>query len=457
MVSKQNHLVAIIGGGVSGSEAAYQLSQRGLSAVVFEKNALPYGKIEEGLPKWHVKLRNQEEKKIDHKLDHPNISFVPKVKLGSDISLNQLQEWGFSATLLAIGALKDKQLPLAGLDKYIGKGLYYQNSLVSWYNHHHEPDYTGPNYELPDNAIVIGGGLASLDVVKILMLETVLREMKNRNLKIDLFTLEREGLPLIFKEHGLSLMKLGLKGCTLYYRRRIIDMPLTSMPPDADDNRKKKVYELRKRILQNYKQKYLFAVKDCLIPVDYLTNKNRLTGLIFQKNEHINDKWMTVPDKPITVSTPLVVSSIGSVPEKLKELPVEGNILQIEDLDSGKIRGYHRVFALGNVVTGRGNIRESLLHSRTVTQTVMEHHLDIAEDEYKDWIRNDELTTGERVDHLIERLQEIPPASEKKVSRLKQKIQELQNKVGYDGRYRNWISEHLPVRLEDLMAEKYQK
>jgi hypothetical protein len=443
--------VAIIGGGVSGSEAAYQLSQRGVSAVVFEKNALPYGKIEEGLPKWHVKLRNQEEEKIDLKIDHPNISFVPKIKLGSDISLNQLLEWGFSAILLAIGALQDKQLPLAGIDKYVGKGLYYQNSLVSWYNHNHEPGYTGYNYELSDNAIVIGGGLASLDVVKILMLEAVLRQMRKQNLEIDLFSLEREGLPLIFKKYGLSLKKLGLKGCTLYYRRRIIDMPLASMPPEADDSRRMKVYELRKRILQNYRQKYLFTVKDCLIPVDYLTDKNRLTGLIFQKNKYIRGKWVTVPDKLMPVSTSLIVSSIGSVPEKLKELPLEGNILQIEDLDSGKIRGYHSVFALGNVVTGRGNIRESLLHSRIVAQTVMEHHLNIAEDEYKDWIRDDELSTEERVDHLVERLQEIPHASEKKVFVLKQKIQELQNKVGYDGRYRQWISEHLPVRLENLI------
>jgi len=454
--SEEKLIIAIIGGGVSGSEAAYQLSQRGISSVVFEKNALPYGKIEDGLPKWHIKLRNQEEEKIDQKIDHPNISFVPKIELGSDISIKQLKDWGFNAVLLAIGAWRDRPLPLPGIENYIGKGLYYQNSLVAWYNHHHEPDYNGPAYQLADGAIVIGGGLASLDVVKILMLETVLQKMKELKIKMDLFTLEREGLPVIFKKYGLSLRKLGLKGCHLFYRRRISDMPLTPMPTEAGDNRKLKIYQLRKRILQNFLQKYLFTMNECLIPAEYLITKNRLTGLIFQKNTYINGKWKVVPGERHSVSTSLVISSIGSMPEKLDELPMEGNILKIEDANSGKIWGYPDVFALGNVVTGRGNIRESLLHSRAVTKSLLDTHLDILEDKYKDWIREDESITVKRIEHLVELLKESPAAAEEKIARLFKEIKKLQNKAGYDGNYKKWIKEHLPVRLENLNAKELQ-
>ncbi len=55
-MGKTKHIVAIFGGAVSGSEAAYQLAEKGIRTVVFDQNALPYGKIEDGLPKWHVKL-----------------------------------------------------------------------------------------------------------------------------------------------------------------------------------------------------------------------------------------------------------------------------------------------------------------------------------------------------------------------------------------------------------------
>ncbi|MFQ5754288.1 MAG: hypothetical protein ACE5HI_20060, partial [bacterium] len=90
--------VAIIGGAVAGSEAASRLSDRGIYSVVFEQNTRPYGKIEDGLPKWHVKLRLQETKKIDEKLSKSNIFFVPKTKLGRDIQLHDLvNNWGFSA------------------------------------------------------------------------------------------------------------------------------------------------------------------------------------------------------------------------------------------------------------------------------------------------------------------------------------------------------------------------
>jgi flavin-dependent dehydrogenase len=66
-MNSPGYFVAIFGGAVAGSEAALQLSRRGIYTVVFEQNALPYGKIEDGLPKWHVKLRNKEEEKIDEK------------------------------------------------------------------------------------------------------------------------------------------------------------------------------------------------------------------------------------------------------------------------------------------------------------------------------------------------------------------------------------------------------
>ena len=61
-----HHFVAIFGGAVAGSEAAYQMAKRGIRVVVFDQNTLPYGKIEDGLPKWHEKLRDKEEAKIHH-------------------------------------------------------------------------------------------------------------------------------------------------------------------------------------------------------------------------------------------------------------------------------------------------------------------------------------------------------------------------------------------------------
>jgi len=76
------HFVIVIGGGVAGAEAAHQFAQRGIRVAVLEQNTLPYGKIEYGLPKWHVKLRNKEEAAIDQKLTHPLVQYIPRTKLG---------------------------------------------------------------------------------------------------------------------------------------------------------------------------------------------------------------------------------------------------------------------------------------------------------------------------------------------------------------------------------------
>jgi len=165
-----HHFIAIVGGAVAGAEAAWQLSKRGFRVVVFDQGKLPYGKIEDGLPMWHYKLRDKEEESINRKIDQPNITYVPCVRLGRDLEFSDLLSWGFTAILLATGAWRDRPVPLEGIEPFIGKDLIYQNPLVYWFNHRHEPGYSGPQFDLKDNAIVIGGGLASLDVAKILMI-----------------------------------------------------------------------------------------------------------------------------------------------------------------------------------------------------------------------------------------------------------------------------------------------
>ena len=187
---------------------------------------------------------------------------------------------------------------------------------------------------------------------------------------MDLFTLEREGLPVIFRKLNLSLSKLGLKGCSLYYRHRISDMPLSPMPEMQTPKGKRRSTWLRQRILENYRQKYLFRVHPCYSPIECITQDQILKGLIFQKNEYQNGNWHR-SKKHKRVLSPLVISSIGSIPEPLPELPLEENLLAIEDPHTGRLSGFDNVFVMGNAVTGRGNIRESLVHSREITKRIM--------------------------------------------------------------------------------------
>ena len=68
MSAASKHLVAIVGGAVSGSVAASSLIDKGHTVVVIEQNSRPFGKIEDGLPKWHKKQREQEYAKINDRL-----------------------------------------------------------------------------------------------------------------------------------------------------------------------------------------------------------------------------------------------------------------------------------------------------------------------------------------------------------------------------------------------------
>jgi len=440
------HVVVIVGGAVAGSEAALRFAERGILCIVLEQNDRPYGKIEDGLPRWHVNLRAQEAKKIDEKLAHPGVHFVPRTKLGRDIHLEDLLRWGLSAVILANGAWRDRRLPLPGIERFLGHGFYYQNPLVYWFNHYPEEGYRGPEVELADGAIVVGGGLASLDVVKIVMLETVTRALAARGHAVSASELERRGIRRVLDELGLSQADLGLKGCTLIYRRRVEDMPLAEIPEGAMPAHVEKAQATRRRLLQNFAEKYVFAFQDQRVPVGFLADGDRLTGLTVAATEVKDGRAVTLDGAAHEVSTRLVVSSIGSIPEPIQGVHMRGEIYRITDSRTGEVEGLDGVFAVGNAVTGKGNILASLKHGRVVSQHMLEHYLLGTASGYEEVLADAATEAEEKVRAVAHRLIGQAPLSGERVADIMAKVKALQARVGYPGDYRHWIERVCPPK-----------
>src|SRR3970040_3023631 len=119
MSEPESFAVAVIGGATAGAEAADIFAKQGFLTVVFEQNKRPYGKVEDGLPRWHVGLRAKEYATIDAKLGQEHVEFVPRTRVGRHLSLRALHEdWGFHSVVLANGAWRDR--PLAVRDAGAG-------------------------------------------------------------------------------------------------------------------------------------------------------------------------------------------------------------------------------------------------------------------------------------------------------------------------------------------------
>jgi len=446
MATNKKHIVAIIGGAVSGAEAAYQLSRQGIITVVFDQNALPYGKIVDGLPKWHVKLRKKEEDRINEKLDHPSVYYVPGTRLGRDLNLNELlEDWGFSAVILATGAWRDRPLPVEGIDAYVGKGLVYQNAFIHWYNHKDEAGYSGPAMEAPDGAVIIGGGLASLDVAKALMFENVGRALRQRGRPTDLLTLDRS-IQKVLEAHQLTLDDLNVRGPKIYYRRRPQDMPLCPLPADTPEQQTK-ARRVRLKVLKNFQSKYLVDLVPQRMPVDKIVENERLAGLIFRHTEIRDGRAVEIPGTEETVRAPLFVSSIGSLPENIEGIPMQGQVYQIEKKDCCRLKGFENVFAIGNAVTGRGNIKESLDHGKRVTENILDMYLCDHQRASQSFRKTEGALSG-HLSGIHQRIHCLPGLSEEKAQDILSRVEKQQKKAGYDNDFSSWVERGRKIQME---------
>ncbi|MCH8268947.1 MAG: FAD-dependent monooxygenase [Acidobacteria bacterium] len=450
-MSKQaTHYVAVIGGAVAGSVAAEILAEHGIQVVIIEQNKKPYGKIEDGLPRWHREQRKQEYARIDARLKKPGVTFIPSTRLGSDLDFKELiDQWGFSAVVLANGAWRDRNVGVEGADEYIDKGLIYQNPFIYWYNHKNEKSYSGPRYEAPDETLVLGGGLASIDVVKILQLETYERALRAKGVETDMHELEKKGIPAICKNHNIEPQELGVKGCLLIYRRRMQDMPLAQPPDNATPEQLARTEGIRQKLLSVQQKKYLFRFQDRRLTGGLIVENGRLVGLKLSETHVEGRKATPIPGTEHELRSPLIISSIGSVPEIIPGIAMKGEYYTFKDWDLGYYAGSDRVFGVGNVVTGQGNIRASLVHSQKVANHLIENYMGVGESgDISGFTAPAEGRAAAQAEQVKERIQSVTPLSEAQVKALEQRISAAQKKAGYGGDYDAWIAKVTPPDLE---------
>jgi len=437
------YVVGLIGGACAGSEMAARLVELGMEVVVFEQNPLPYGKIEDGLPRWHTKLQAKEKNNIDTKLDQDGVYFMPKCKLGTDITVEELvEEWRMPMVVMANGAWRDRPLRVTGADP-APEGLVYQNPFVFWFNHYHERNYVGTAYEVPPGPVVIGGGLASIDVAKICQYEMFKAAMAKRGHEVDVESFEHYGVYKVAEKHGVDYDELKIAPARIYYRKEVTDMPLVPLPEDADEARLEKAKKVREKLVMNGRTRYGFHVHPLRSPAEVIRENGRLTGVLFDVTKWEDGRLVKTGEHEL-VTTSLAISSIGSIPEPIRGVPMDGELYSWEDRFTGAVEGLPHFYCVGNAITGRGNIKDSTANAKRLA-AVVASALGDETLAYEKWFRAKEEAARVHVEKMRAYLEGMPPTEPSQRENILARVRSHWERIGYTG-YAGWRDEILAHR-----------
>jgi hypothetical protein len=135
------------------------------------------------------------------------------------------------------------------------------------------------------------------------------------------------------------------------------------------------------------------------------------------------------------------------VPEKLSGINMNGEYYTFAGKDVPRYTAMDRVFGVGNVVTGQGNIRVSLVHSQKVTKRVV------------DCMKGDdgnaaagtgsaEQQVASAMDAIGKQIEVIPQLSDDQMAEVERQVHVLQQKAGFTSDYDSWIAKVTPPDLE---------
>ncbi len=149
-----DYKMAVIGAGPAGLSCAYYLRTRGYDVTVFEKDPLPGGMLQYGIPSFRLE-KDVLAAEIDV-LKQMGVDFRCGVEVGKDVTIAQLKEQGYKAFYLAIGMQGGRKAGVPGEDASgVESGIAFLNRV----NKDH-------SVRLEGDVVVVGGGNVAVDVAR---------------------------------------------------------------------------------------------------------------------------------------------------------------------------------------------------------------------------------------------------------------------------------------------------
>ncbi len=148
--------IAIIGGGPAGLSAAFYLAEKGYFPTVFEKNALPGGMLQYGIPSY--KLEKDVLKAEIDVIREMGADIRTGVEVGKDVTIDELRKQGYKAFYIAIGCSGGK---LPGVPGETADGTMTALDFLREAN-------TG-NTRFNGRVVVVGGGNVAIDASRVSM------------------------------------------------------------------------------------------------------------------------------------------------------------------------------------------------------------------------------------------------------------------------------------------------
>ena len=146
--------IAIIGAGPAGLSCAYFLARLGYKPEVFEAEERPGGMLTQTIPAY--RLPRETLAREIRMIERLGVQISTGVKIGRDISIEDLKNRGFEAVFLGVGAPESIDLGIVGED---AAGVIQAVPFLKQYN-------IRGSVPVGKKVVVIGGGNAAIDAAR---------------------------------------------------------------------------------------------------------------------------------------------------------------------------------------------------------------------------------------------------------------------------------------------------